>query len=158
MIIAVSGWRGWTEKNSLVLAIGSLIDDHWAQHEDPETRQRPLFRFGDCGTGVDAIMWELVTEWNLEYERYEADWEQWGKAAGPLRNRAMLKGHHLGGKGLRANLLMAFPEPGKYPRIPGSGTWGCIGEAVAMQVQTVIYPRVNLGSHTGYKLEAFRSA
>jgi hypothetical protein len=160
MIIAVSGWRNWSEKGSIATVIGSLIDHHWAEFNYParagahlEPPKFPLFRFGDCPTGVDKLMLELVGEWHLPHERYEAFWDEFGKAAGPLRNRAMLRG--MGYTNQRANLLLAFPEPGRLPKIPGSGTWGCIGEAAALGIQTVTYPSVKLTTPTGFALEVF---
>lgn len=160
MIIAVSGWRYWSSKASLVTVIGAMIDRAWANEPSPNPigdGPLPLFRFGDCPTGVDNLMLELCAEWKLPYERYEADWEQYGKAAGPLRNRAMLKGEQYRSdiRGKRANLLLAFPEPGKYPKIPGSGTWGCIGEAAALRIPVMTYPSETLTNPTGYTLEVF---
>lgn len=159
MIIAVSGWRNWPSKEALTIVIGHLIDDtpdRFTGFVPPV----PLFRFGDCETGVDAMMLELVAELHLPHERWEADWQQYGKAAGPLRNRAMLRGgwpvNH--GHFERADLLLAFPEPGARPKIPGSGTWNCIGEAIALSIPTMIYPNAKQGYRynlTGYTLDIF---
>lgn len=156
MIIAVSGWRYWDSKASLVTVIGTLIDAVWANEPNPNPMgdgPLPTLRFGDNPGGIDQLMWEIVIEWRLPHERYIANWDEYGKAAGPLRNRAMLKGD--GFTGQRANLLLAFPEPQNYPKIPGSGTWGCIGEAARMGIQTTIYPSLKLTIPTGYELEVF---
>lgn len=142
MIVAVSGWRDWSNKSVIVQAVGSLMKD-----------PIPMFRMGDCPTGADAWMLELVAEFKLPYERYVADWDQYATHAGPLRNRAMLKGQ--GYTAQRANLLLAFPEPHKYPKIPGSGTWGCIGEAAALGIQTVVFPSERFNRLTGYGVGVF---
>jgi len=36
--------------------------------------------------GVDTITAELCTQSSMEYERYFADWDKYGKSAGPRRN------------------------------------------------------------------------
>lgn len=158
MIIAVSGWRNWREKSSVVAVIGTMIDQHWGTTSIPsEPNLLPLFRFGDCETGVDQMIWEIVTEWHLPHERYEADWDQYGKYAGALRNRAMLRGDGHPSQGVKATVLLAFPQPNALPKIPGSGTWGCIGEAAAMGIQTVTYPSTKLTNCTGFSMEVFRN-
>lgn len=158
MIIAVSGWRHWPRKEVLTIVIGHLIDDtpdRFTGFVPP----LPLFRFGDCETGVDAMMLELAAELHLPHERYEADWDLYAQAAGPLRNRAMLRGEGPISQdyGKRADLLLAFPEPRKYPKIPGSGTWGCIGEAAALGIPTMIYSEARPERYglTGLSLEVF---
>ena len=153
MIIAVSGWRNWDSKRSVATIIGNIIDNGWGEIHQGYPNSLPLFRFGDNPDGLDDTMWELCAEWQLPHERYVADWEQHGKAAGPLRNRAMLRG--TGYSGERAQLLLAFPEPGKYPKLPGSGTWGCIGEAATLGIQTSIYPSTKLTIDTGFGLGVF---
>jgi hypothetical protein len=39
--------------------------------------------------GVDALGERYAVEMNLPLHIYEADWEQHGRAAGPIRNRKM---------------------------------------------------------------------
>lgn len=41
------------------------------------------------GTGVDACAAKLASELGLEVEAHPADWERYGKAAGPRRNAEM---------------------------------------------------------------------
>jgi hypothetical protein len=46
--------------------------------------------------GVDTIVAELCAQFGMEYERFYADWDKYGRSAGPRRNWEMaLKGTHL---------------------------------------------------------------
>lgn len=71
---------------------------------------------GDCPTGVD----EFVRDWVKKMEEdgrapfltvYKADWKTHGKAAGPIRNKAMIDGE-------APWFCLAFPG--------GKGTEDCI--------------------------------
>lgn len=42
-----------------------------------------------CAPGVDALGVRWATERKLPVARYPANWNQWGRAAGPLRNQQM---------------------------------------------------------------------
>lgn len=45
---------------------------------------------GAC-RGADSIAGEVAELYNLKVEEYPADWDEYGRAAGPIRNRQMLK-------------------------------------------------------------------
>ena len=45
---------------------------------------------GDCPTGADAMALKYAKENNYLYTVYNADWKQYGEAAGPIRNRNMI--------------------------------------------------------------------
>lgn len=51
-----------------------------------------------CGdaNGVDKLteMWYHLTDRDLEYEEYEADWDKYGKSAGPIRNSQLIDDAH----------------------------------------------------------------
>lgn len=162
MIIAVSGWRKWSNKSTVVAILGGLIERYTLsqRHYSLSHLTQPRIRYGDCKTGVDSIVEEITMEWRLAYEKYNADWEAFGKAAGPLRNRDMLNGVNYSNAspppekyGQRANLLLAFPEPRRYPHIHGSGTWGCIGEATNMGIPVLTVATEKPMYTTGYFLE-----
>lgn len=68
--------------------------------------------------GADSIA-AVVAEGYLQVAQIQpvpADWETYGKAAGPIRNQRMV---NLGGY----NLCLAFPEP------DSNGTWDCVKRA-----------------------------
>lgn len=44
---------------------------------------------GGCSTGVDVAAKRFASEQKIEYREFAADWDAHGKAAGPIRNRAM---------------------------------------------------------------------
>lgn len=60
---------------------------------------------GGCPTGADlyARMWVYANPWVVG-KSFPADWEKYGKRAGPLRNEAMIAAG--------ADLVLAFPLPG----------------------------------------------
>ena len=79
---------------------------------------------GDCPTGVD----ELVRRRFMDIKVFKADWSLHGKAAGPLRNTAMLD--------YAVAILLAFP------RKDSKGTKDCINQAkqLGMEVYEVTLP------------------
>jgi len=44
---------------------------------------------GDCPTGLDKIVKDLCIFHNFNIRIFKADWDKYGKAAGPIRNREM---------------------------------------------------------------------
>lgn len=75
----------------------------------------PQIVVGDCPTGVDR----LAREKFLEAEVHRADWDTHGRAAGPIRNQAMVDSG--------ADLCLAFPSS---RRVRGrTGTGDCMRRA-----------------------------
>jgi hypothetical protein len=103
MNVIVTGSRDWPEEQAeLVIAV--LDGIYWNAtlgHLVTELSEFHLY-VGDCPTGVDAIVkwWaeqspshsynEREDDPYFELHRFEADWDRWGKAAGPIRNAEML--------------------------------------------------------------------
>lgn len=68
---------------------------------------------GGCPTGLDALVEDLASRIVLDRQVFHPDWEQHGRAAGPIRNREMLDSG--------VGLLVAFPG--------GRGTEDCVRAA-----------------------------
>lgn len=117
MILAVTGWREWTD--------AACVRRHLSFMEDRGVAER---RVGDA-RGVDKITADYWEEYGLPYTLYRADWNKLGLGAGPRRNWDMLTGAL--NYGMPATMLMAFPEP-HVLREKDSGTWTCIKQAVQM--------------------------
>lgn len=130
MIVCFSGWRGWSDVDFIEKVVRDLRKDI-----DPEE-----IRVGDCPTGVDYWVRQKLDG----YKRYDANWNKFGKAAGPIRNGAMLTDY---GESL-ADLLVALPEPGSHPGQGTSGTWTCIGQAYELGVDVFI-PKYSRGEVSG---------
>lgn len=45
---------------------------------------------GDCPTGADAEVVRACKALEIKYKSFKANWQTYGKAAGPLRNAAMV--------------------------------------------------------------------
>jgi hypothetical protein len=127
VIVAFSGWRGWTDD----LFIRQRIDEQWGHQLLFGPRDQDLtFRVGDA-KGADAIIVAHLLEAKVQPVIYTANWEAEGKWAGPIRNRRMLLGldSHDPHPMQPADLLVAFPEPGTAKPIRGAGTWNAIEQA-----------------------------
>lgn len=86
--------------------------------------KRMLLVTGACPTGAD----EFARQWafglkDVEYEGVPADWDKYGRAAGPMRNRTMLEEH-------RPHFVVAFPG--------NRGTKSCINIAKELGLQVVL--------------------
>ena len=82
---------------------------------------------GGCPTGADLLARKVADEFGIRVETFPADWQQHGRAAGPIRNQAMADAG--------ADLCLAFPSRGR-----SAGTWNMIRRAVAAGIETRINP------------------
>lgn len=84
MRILVTGSRTWTDVDT----ISEALNETWwiAPPDDPF-----IIVHGHCPLGADSIAdnYARYSRWTVE--RHPADWEQWGKRAGFLRNIEMVE-------------------------------------------------------------------
>jgi hypothetical protein len=106
--------------NGVIFVTGS----RYAQQPGALVRLTLSQNFGEGDTlyvgdarGVDAIAKEWAEENDVPYRVFYADWEQYGRKAGPIRNREMLDAASDG------SLLLAFPHDNS------NGTWDCVTAA-----------------------------
>lgn len=92
--ILVTGSRNWTLIGVIVAAL------------EPLHRNFPyaVLVSGACPTGADRIAEDVWESLGGTVERHPANWEKYGKAAGPIRNEEMVD--------LGADVCLAFPLPG----------------------------------------------
>lgn len=115
MILAVSGWRDWTDVGFIFRQLGTM-----------RKRGYTHIRVGDA-KGVDRITRSFVTSHDFyTYHIYKADWGYIPRGAGVVRNVRMLKG--VEEDNTLADLLIAFPQPG-VDHEKDSGTWRCMKQA-----------------------------
>lgn len=88
MNLVITGSRDWPEdaENIIALVLDRLF---WNDEESNHCY------VGDCPTGVDKIVRDHLSWVNdarvpVQLHVFEADWDAYGKAAGPTRNAAML--------------------------------------------------------------------
>jgi hypothetical protein len=79
---------------------------------------------GGCPTGADKIADDWAREQDWEPSVFEADWNRLGKAAGPLRNSAMVR--------MGAEYCIGFPLVGAK----STGSWDCLRKAKKAKIQT----------------------
>jgi hypothetical protein len=81
--VLVTGSRTWTD----TLAIYDTFRSWWEYHGRPEN---PTLVSGACPKGADALA-EYVWERNgWPVERHAAQWQEHGRSAGFIRNKAMV--------------------------------------------------------------------
>lgn len=102
MRVIVTGSRDWSDRDDVWLELDK------AMKSDPGHRLHIMH--GGCPTGADAHAetWyqalTILRDRCLTREIFPADWEKYGKRAGPIRNAEMVKAG--------ADLVLAFPLPG----------------------------------------------
>lgn len=136
--LLVTGWRFWPRTNAFQVHSLLLQIRNWL----PADRQM-IVAEGACPyDGVDAYAHEWATanaDLNIITDRDPAKWKVYDRAAGPLRNQAMVD------KG--PNFFLAFPqfrtrEEAALRRARRSGTHDCIERAVKAGVGGYINPWV----------------
>jgi hypothetical protein len=107
--VIVTGSREWPDRAAVEHALGAAFKAF-----------RPIVVItGGCPTGADRMAEEWARRAGVEVEVWPADWRAHGRAAGPIRNAAMVAAG--------ARICLAFPLPGGRSR----GTEGCIALAEA---------------------------
>lgn len=131
--ILVTGSRDWDDEVSLALALGFAVGEGLSI--DPNSAV--VIVHGDCPTGADAIAARLATDHGVPVEAYPADWNEHGRAAGPIRNEQMVA--------LGADVCLAFigpctsPRCGRTHRHPSHGASGCADLAERAGIPTRRY-------------------
>lgn len=125
IFIGVTGSRSWDDE----VHVRSVLENHTFGE------RRFGLVVGDCPTGVDRIAREYGQDVGCRIEVMMADWENQGKAAGPMRNQAIVDRL----RGRAGSYLLAFPGP------ESRGTWDTINRARKAGLATTIYhPREEL--------------
>jgi len=83
--VLVAGSRDWDDGELLAWELGLALGDGFRDG------RRGLVVHGACPTGADAMADRLARDHGIEVEPHPADWELHGRAAGPRRNREMVK-------------------------------------------------------------------
>lgn len=112
MRVLVTGSRNWQEHETV---FGAL--DYIAAEAVVAGHTEIVLVHGACPTGADAHadFWGRHSTMHgipIHVERHPADWEQYGKAAGPIRNADMVA--------LGADVVLAFIQP------DSRGTRNCV--------------------------------
>ena len=108
MRILVTGSRYWKDVQAVYDAIYNIA----SKNRDKEV----VVVHGNCPTGADAMAKEYVGISSLrnilDHEPHDADWDRYGRAAGPIRNQEMVDAG--------ADICLAFPLG------ESRGTRGCM--------------------------------
>ena len=110
MRVLVTGSRDWPYPQVVHAELDRLMADH--------TQGRLIIVHGDCRAGADAYadQWAKANaRYGVRVERHPAKWNEYGRAAGPIRNSYMVS--------LGAGLCLAFNYMGS------KGTKDCINRA-----------------------------
>lgn len=112
MKICIGGYRGFHDYEKFKAAVLKVFEE-WNISLNKENKKDVTIVSGGS-SGVDSLAERLADELELEKKIEKPDWDNYGKAAGPMRNSEMIK---------IATHLIAFPS--KY----GRGTQDTIRKA-----------------------------
>ena len=104
MRILVCGSRYWTDRNAIERNLRPHIVTGFGEVDMSST-----VIHGDC-RGADKLAGSVAKELGIRVEKYPADWQRHGKAAGKIRNLTMLQ---------KSNPVLAFV----LPQHKCIGTW-----------------------------------
>jgi hypothetical protein len=118
MRILVTGSRNWTDREAIAEALLAVRDN-----QAPTRSTVMELVHGDCPTGADNIADRWARTWGWKVEPHPADWNRYGRKAGPIRNQQMVD--------LGADVCLAFPLS------DSRGTYDCMTRAKAAGIPVV---------------------
>ncbi len=113
IIVVVTGDRNWTNRSVIQKALSNLP-------------QQTILLHGDC-RGLDQIAASEAIKLGIQTLSVPANWQRFGRAAGPIRNREMLD--------LEPDLVLAFHDHLDISR----GTKDCVQQALARGLTVQLY-------------------
>lgn len=113
MRILITGSRDWANRHAIEMALWAA---YWLKEQDISA---VTMVHGACRTGADALAHRVALSTGMTVEPHPADWKQFGRRAGFVRNAEMVR--------LGADLCLAFIRPCSDPRCPRSGPHGSHG-------------------------------
>ncbi|MPV51056.1 DUF2493 domain-containing protein [Pseudactinotalea sp. HY160] len=117
MRVLLTGSREWTDHD----LVQTVLDDIRRSAAGVEV----MLVHGNCPAGADRIADDYWRRLELPVETHPADWDRYGRCAGPIRNARMV--------GLGAALCIGFPL-GR-----SAGTRGCIRLARAAGIPAFVF-------------------
>jgi hypothetical protein len=129
--VLITGSRDWRNRDVIWGALNELVEGTGTDPTDV------IVTHGECPTGADhdAYLWTLAT--GAKNDPHPANWRRYGKQAGPMRNRKMVK--------LGADICLAFSRICTDDRcdiIAVHGSHGCshtVGLARLANIPTTLY-------------------
>ena len=125
MRVLVTGSRNWVDRDAIKEEMVKL----WAKNGGlPMTlvsgAQRSWDRMAQVFYGADYLAEQVAEDLGWKIEHYPADWDTYGRAAGPIRNALMVS------KG--ADICLAFPMSGSR------GTIDCMRRAKVARIPVIV--------------------
>ncbi len=120
MKVLVTGDRFWDDYEATLRELEGLPKDCIIVH-------------GAC-RGADTIAGEIAKALGMEVRPYPADWGRYGRGAGPVRNRQMLKEEHLPDEPI--DLVLGFHKNIQESR--GTKDMLAISRAAGVQTRLVV--------------------
>ena len=123
--ILVTGSRSWTDRTRIAQSIMTAINESQPMLVDekgnPDRRAiaNVVVMHGACPTGADALAQDVCDHMGIDTDPYPADWEQYKKRAGFIRNIMMVQ--------TEPDICLAFLRPCLNPKchiIEPHGTHG----------------------------------
>lgn len=107
-----------------IIVTGGRDYNNYTKVKEELTKLFPTTIVQGGATGTDLLAARFAKENGITSITFKADWEQYGKAAGPIRNGEMLKAY-------RDAIVVAFPDG-------GSGTNNCVKKAKLLGMKVLL--------------------
>jgi len=117
MKILVCGSRNWDRRKPIWEALGAV------------KKKKNVTVIHGTAKGADTLAGEIGWELGFNIEKYPANWEKYGKAAGPLRNQKMIDKN--------PDVVLAFTEDLDSSR----GTADTVRRAKKAGIPVFVYPK-----------------
>lgn len=118
MKVLICGSRGWHDPEPMHAVVAGC--SRLADGADQE-----LVVIHGNARGADLLADQVARQWGAQVRKFPADWERFGKAAGPRRNTQMV--------GEQPDVVYAFRSSGK-----SAGTDNMVAQARAAGIPTYV--------------------